>query len=65
MRVTVAVERCGGAGQCTRTAPEVFDQDEDDGTVILLTDAPPPQHYGAVRRAAALCPNSVINLLDA
>ena len=65
MRVTVAVERCGGAGQCTRTAPEVFDQDEDGGTVVVLEDEPPPQLHGSVRRAAALCPNSVINLLDA
>ena len=64
MRVTVAVERCGGAGQCTRTAPKVFDQDEDDGTVIVLTDEPPPRLHGAVRRAAALCPNSVIQLLE-
>ena len=65
MRVTVAVERCGGAGQCTRTAPQVFDQEEDDGTVILLTDEPPEPLHGAVRRAAALCPNSVIHLLEA
>ena len=65
MRVTVAVERCGGAGQCARTAPQVLDQDEDDGTVILLTDEPPQPLHDAVRRAAALCPNSVIHLLDA
>ena len=65
MRVTVAVERCRGAGQCTRTAPQVFDQDEDAGTVVVLTDEPPPELHSAVRRAAALCPNSVIHLVDA
>ena len=65
MRVTVAVERCGGAGQCARTAPQVFDQDEDAGTVVLLNDEPPPPLHVAVRQAAALCPNSVIHLVDA
>jgi ferredoxin len=64
MRVTVAVERCGGAGQCARTAPQVFDQDEDSGTVVLLDDRPPPHLDGAVRLAAQLCPNSVIQLMD-
>jgi ferredoxin len=65
MRVAVAVERCAGAGQCARTAPEIFDQDEDLGTVIVLNDSPPPQLYGAVRMAAELCPNAVIRVLDA
>ena len=65
MRIAVAVERCGGAGQCARAAPQVFDQDEDAGTVIVLTDEPLPSQYGAVRVAAGLCPNSVIHLLDA
>jgi ferredoxin len=65
MRVTVAVERCGGAGQCTRTAPQVFDQDEDSGTVVVLNEDPPPQLHGVVRQAAALCPNAVIQLVDA
>jgi ferredoxin len=65
MRVTVAVERCSGAGQCARSAPQVFDQGEEDGTVVVLIDEPPPQLHEAVRMAAALCPNSVIHLVDA
>jgi ferredoxin len=65
MRVAVDVERCRGAGQCALTAPQVFDQDEEDGTVVVLNDEPPPQLYGAVRNAAGLCPNSVIQLVDA
>jgi ferredoxin len=65
MRVAVDVERCRGAGQCALTAPQVFDQDEEDGTVVVLNDEPPPQLHGAVRNAAGLCPNSVIQLVDA
>jgi ferredoxin len=62
MRVVVDVARCRGAGQCTRTAPEVFDQDVGDGTIVVLDDEPPPELHHAVRMAARLCPNSVIRL---
>ena len=62
MRVVVDVERCRGAGQCALTAPEVFDQDEQDGTVVVLEAQPPPELHHAVRVAAQLCPNAVIRL---
>jgi ferredoxin len=65
MKVVVDRERCRGAGQCALTAPEVFDQSEDDGTVVVLDEEPPPELHAAVVRAAGLCPNSVISLLDA
>jgi ferredoxin len=45
MRIVADVERCRGAGQCTRTAPEVFDQDEKNGTVVMLVDEPSPQSF--------------------
>jgi ferredoxin len=64
MRIVVDVARCRGAGQCTLTAPEVFDQDQDDGTVVVLTDEPPPELQHAVGLAAQLCPNSVIRLQE-
>ena len=62
MRVSVDVERCRGAGQCALTAPEVFGQDEEDGTVVVLVEEPPPKLHHAVEAAAQLCPNSVIRL---
>jgi ferredoxin len=62
MRVVVDVERCRGAGLCALTAPEVFDQDEEDGTVVVLVDEPPAELHEAVDAAARLCPNSVIRL---
>ena len=64
MKIVVHVARCRGAGQCTRTAPKVFDQDERDGTVVVLDDEPPPELHHAVRMAARLCPNSVIRLKE-
>jgi ferredoxin len=48
---------------CALTAPEVFDQSEDDGTVVVLDAEPPPEQEAAVVRAAALCPNGVISLV--
>lgn len=64
MRVVVDVERCRGAGLCALTAPDVFDQDEEDGTVLVLDPQPPPTHLQALVAAARLCPNSVISLED-
>ena len=64
MRIGVDVDRCRGAGQCALTAPEVFDQDEDDGTVVVLVDEPPSDLHESVALAARLCPNSVIRLQE-
>lgn len=64
MKIRIDHDRCRGAGQCVLSAPELFDQSDDDGTVILLDDQPPPELQDSARRAAALCPNSVIRILD-
>ncbi|MER8237522.1 ferredoxin [Streptomyces sp. NPDC094049] len=53
-------ERCIGAGMCAMTAPDVFDQDPDDGLVLLLRTEPGPAHRAAVRMAAGLCPSGAI-----
>ena len=63
MRIQVDRDRCRGAGQCAQTAPELFDQSEDDGTVVVLDEQPPPAFQVQARLAAALCPNSVIRLV--
>ncbi|GAA2801007.1 ferredoxin [Nonomuraea dietziae] len=62
MRIDVDRGRCCGAGMCALTAPEVFDQSEDDGLVVVLDAAPAPEHEAAVRRAATLCPSGAITL---
>jgi ferredoxin len=40
MKIIADTSRCVGAGQCVLTEPTVFDQNEDDGTVIFLIPAP-------------------------
>jgi ferredoxin len=62
MRIQVDRDRCRGAGQCALNAPELFDQSEEDGTVVVLDEQPLPALQEKARLAAALCPNSVIRL---
>ncbi|MDB5796130.1 MAG: ferredoxin [Paucimonas sp.] len=64
MKILIHPEKCCGAGLCVLNAPKVFDQGEDDGIVILLTDSPPPEEAANVRRACDICPASAIELLD-
>lgn len=65
MRVKVDQSRCVASGNCVLTAPEVFDQREQDGIVVLLDPSPPAALAERVRRAAALCPANVITVEDA
>lgn len=62
MKISVERDRCCGAGQCVLLAPDVFDQGEDDGRVLLLDPAPPEPLHPAVREAAAVCPTGTITL---
>lgn len=62
MNVTVDEEKCCGAGQCVLLAPEVFDQRDDDGIVVLLSPEPAEEHHAAVREAAAVCPAAAIGV---
>ncbi|MET8757756.1 ferredoxin [Lentzea sp. NPDC004782] len=56
MHVTIDEEECCAAGQCVLAAPEVFDQRDEDGIVVLLDAEPDESRYAMVRDAAAVCP---------
>ncbi|MBJ7005675.1 MULTISPECIES: ferredoxin [Streptomyces] len=62
MNIAIDFDRCCGAGQCVLAAPEVFDQRDDDGVVVLLDPHPPTEQEENVRQAAALCPAAVIKV---
>jgi len=62
MKVSVAAEKCVAAGQCVLLAPQVFDQREEDGVVVLLDEAPGPELHDAVRESAMVCPASAIHV---
>ncbi|PVE09850.1 ferredoxin [Streptomyces scopuliridis] len=62
MKVTVDEDKCCGAGQCVLLAPEVFDQRDDDGIVVLLDAEPREPLQASVREAADVCPAAAIRL---
>ncbi|MDJ1134494.1 ferredoxin [Streptomyces iconiensis] len=64
MKINVDEERCCGAGQCVMLAPEVFDQRDEDGIVMLLDAEPPAEQHGPVREAAEMCPAAAIRLSE-
>lgn len=63
MRISVDRERCIGSGMCALTAPEIFDQDDDEGKVKLL-DPQPQRCHAEAREAAAVCPSGAIEVED-
>ena len=62
MKVAIDRSRCVGAGQCVRVAPDVFDQDEQDGLVVLVDTNPGDDIADYVRKAAQLCPAQAIRI---
>ncbi|MGW7293455.1 ferredoxin [Streptomyces xiamenensis] len=62
LRVEIEEPRCVAAGHCVTAAPEVFDQRDSDGVVVLLDAAPPAGERERVREAALLCPAAAILL---
>jgi ferredoxin len=60
MRVIVDTEKCIASGSCVTADPDVFDQREEDGIVILLEENPSPEHLEAVQKAARVCPAMAI-----
>ncbi|HWO63790.1 MAG TPA: ferredoxin [Umezawaea sp.] len=62
MRIIVDTGKCVGAGQCVLTEPALFDQSEDDGTVIVLNQTPEGELIEKAREAAHVCPSQAISL---
>ncbi|MFC9731869.1 ferredoxin [Streptomyces roseolus] len=63
-RLTADRGRCIGAGMCAMTAPDLFDQDPEEGLVLLLHTEPPAAHRAAARLAVGVCPSGALALHD-
>ncbi|MBF6171931.1 ferredoxin [Nocardia blacklockiae] len=59
MELKVDRERCIGAGMCVLTAPGTFDQDDEDGRVLLKRA---PDLAPDVRDAVQVCPSGALTL---
>jgi len=64
MLVAVDQEKCCSAGTCVMLAPQVFDQRDDDGIVVLLDARPAQELHATVREAADMCPAAAIVLSE-
>lgn len=64
MRVAADRDVCIGSGNCVFTAPAVFDQDDDEGLVVLLSADVDVQGAGAVRDAVAHCPSGALRIAE-
>jgi ferredoxin len=62
VKITVETDKCVASGQCVLLAPETFDQNEDDGTVVVLAEEPAAGQRDAVRQAELTCPAAAIHL---
>jgi ferredoxin len=60
MKVTVDQDKCIGSGQCVMLTPEVFDQRDEDGIVVLRDANPPSELDDVVEEAAQVCPSLAI-----
>ncbi|MBN1625344.1 MAG: ferredoxin [Deltaproteobacteria bacterium] len=60
MRMIVDQIKCGTAGMCVKTCPEVFRFQEGSKKAIALFDIIPPSLERKALEAARLCPNKAI-----
>ncbi len=64
MRVVVDRDLCQGHGTCKAEAPEVFDVDADESTVVLLQEEPPEELREKVALAVKYCPTMALSIED-
>lgn len=62
MKIEADRDKCVGGGQCVVAAPDLFDQD-DDGLVLVLEDAPGDDQRDDATTAASLCPARAIEIM--
>lgn len=64
MKIVIDEAKCVAAGQCVAAAPDVFDQRDEDGIVVLLDENPPEGLHDDARFAAAVCPALAIQIIE-
>lgn len=63
-RVELDEPRCVASGQCVMSAPEVFDQRDEDGVAVVLDETPAEDLLDGVREAVAICPAAALRLVE-
>ena len=62
MKVSVDQDKCASSGNCVMHAPEIFDQRDVDGVVVLLDENPADEQADQARMAEAGCPALAIQI---
>ncbi|MFD9941368.1 ferredoxin [Nonomuraea sp. NPDC059023] len=62
MKIIADTGRCVGASQCVLTEPALFDQSEDDATIIVLNETPDGELVEKAREAVHVCPSQALSL---
>ncbi len=62
VRILADQDICCGSGVCAMRVPDVFDQDERTGIVVVLVPEPPPELHVAVRGAVTHCPSLALRI---
>jgi ferredoxin len=56
--------KCIGAAVCSLTAPALFDQDSEEGLVVVLVEDVDESDVPAAWEAVDLCPSGALTLID-
>jgi len=64
MEIRVDRGRCVASGLCMMNLPNVFDQSDEDGKVLLRLSVPEAALIGAVRAAVERCPGGAITMSE-
>jgi ferredoxin len=62
MKIIADTSKCVGAGQCVLTELKLFDQSEDDATIIVLNETPEGELVEKAREAVHVCPSQALSL---
>ncbi|MGI5240997.1 ferredoxin [Dactylosporangium sp. CA-139066] len=61
-RISADTGVCVSSGMCAMMVPEVFDQREEDGRVVVRREQPPPELADRVHDAVHSCPSGALRL---
>lgn len=61
MKILLDRGKCTGLGICESMAPDVFEVD-DDGALVLRTDAVPEGRLAEIEAAVTSCPTEALRL---
>jgi ferredoxin len=64
MKIEADRDVCCSSGMCVLTAPDLFDQDEEDGRVMVLAQPEGEGQEDLARQAAQLCPSRAISVKE-